>query len=383
MRLLKIGTLNIPSERWKDALRYFDRIDVLCFDSEKEIDSEDIRYYKINSKSILNRAVAKLIRVVSSKPKLDYLSVLLLKIFYLLNRNIFDSIKSIKYDFIHSSYNDFDESALLTAVLKPSNYVRAQKETRLSYSYLEKYAFENASIVVLNDVLNLELYRRKYGQNFLKNKQIIYGLDEDVRSNEIASRIVYDTKLSDIDKRIHAVILAGRVLSNPNDPRSGGRLYYVNLIKKLNAAGIVVHLYTGKIVPWEGKNPYSELEKSSRDFIIEGSLDFVNDTINAYKALSKYDIGVCHAHLENMEVTEFDKVNIPHRYYEYQLAHVAPFDVKGGNLLLEKKAKENHALICNDYSEISLESIKNISWEKYYFDSYIRELYYVSDINSD
>lgn len=375
MRLLKIGTLNIPRERWIDALLYFDDIDVLCFDSEKEIDNEKIHYYKINSKSILNKILIKYIMFMSSSPKLTILCDFLLKIFRLVNKRIMKKIKDNKYDYIHSSYNDFDESALLTNALKPNNYIRIQKETRLSYSYIEKSAFENANIVVLNDELNLELYRRKYGSSFLDNKKIIYGLDEDVRSKNISSMIKYDKKLSEDDGRIHAVILAGRVLSNPNDPRSGGRLYYVNLIKKLNDAGIVVHLYTGKIVPWEGKNPYIEMEKENSDFIIEGSLDFVNDTINAYKQLSMYDIGVCHAHLENAEVTEFDKVNIPHRYYEYHLAHVVPFDIKGGNLLLEKKAKEGYALICNDYTEISLELIKKINWETDYFDSYIRKLY--------
>lgn len=204
----------------------------------------------------------------------------------------------------------------------------------------------------------------------------MFGLDEDVRSQRVFHSFQYSKKLSDIDGRIHAVILAGRVLSNPNEPRSGGRLYYINLINSLIDSGIVVHLYTGKIIPYNGVDLYHELAKNRKEFIIEGVLDFVNDRENAYRTLSQYDIGVCHAHLPEAEVTVFDKVNIPHRYYEYQIAHVVPFDLRGCNLLLEKKAEQNHALICNNYSEISFESIRKIQWETNSFAEYIYKIYF-------
>ena len=375
MRLLKIGTLNIPRDRWQDALDCFSQIDVFCFDTENEIENEKFRYYRFNTQNKINNFLFRATRHFSYDHNKKVLCNFCLILLRIVNHKLLKKIKSTNYDYIHSSYNDFNESAFLTCLLDPKVYTRAQKETRLYYSFLEKKALENASLIVLNDQYNLELYKRKYGDVFLENKKIRYSLDEDVRSKKLLSVIQYSKKLSDDDGKVHAVILAGRVLSNPEDSRSGGRLYYISLIKSLVQNGIVVHLHTGNIVPYNGHDPYKELEKIETNFIIEGPLDFINDTINAYKVLSRYDIGVCHAHLPNTEVTEFDKVNIPHRYYEYHLAHVVPFDLLGGNLLLEKKASEGYALIVDSYGEITLDKIKNIRWDTTTFSQYIKELY--------
>ena len=49
MRLLKIGSLNMPRNRWEDALDVFSDIDVFCFDSEVEIENEHIHYIKFDT----------------------------------------------------------------------------------------------------------------------------------------------------------------------------------------------------------------------------------------------------------------------------------------------------------------------------------------------
>lgn len=380
MRLLKIGTLNIPRDRWEDALDWFSEIDVFCFDTEIEIRNNQIKYIKYNTHSKVNSFLYRAARHFSNNKKEDVFCKICIFILRLVNRSLLREVKKRRYDYIHSSYNDFDESAFLTLLLDPKNYTRAQKETRLNYSYFEKWAFEKASLIVLNDPLNLELYKEKYGSSVFANKNIKYDLDEDARSKNLAKIIQYDTKLSQRDGRIHAVILAGRVISDPSDSRVGGRLYYIPLIKKLVEKEMVVHLHTGKIVPYKNENPYERLAKCEKNFLIEESLDFSKDTLNAYRILSRYDIGVCHAHIPNTEVTEFDKVNIPHRYYEYHLAHVVPFDIRGGNLLLEKKAERKHALIVDDIEQITLDEVRKIEWDTPSFSDYIHDIY-ISTIN--
>lgn len=380
MRLLKIGILGIPTNRWEDALDVFDDIDVFCFDSEAEIQNEHIHYIKFDTKKKFSFL---LIRIIfhfnySSKGKLLY--EMCLWMLRTLNGGLLKRIKTIKYDYIYSGYNDYDKSAFLTALLNPAHYTRAQKETRLHYDFFEKWALKNADRVILNDPLNRQLFEKKYGVDLFRGKKVLYDLDEDVRTKRLLNVIQHDEKLSVKDGRIHAVILAGRVLSDPNDKRSGGRLYYIDLIQNMTRAGIVVHLHTTRIIPLNSENPYERMENENPDFYIEGGLDFSEDPLSAYKILSRYDIGVCHAHLPNSEVTEFDKINIPHRYYEYHLAHVVPFDLRGGNLLLEKKAEKNHALIYDNYSQINLNDVKNIKWDTPVFSDYIKALYPVESI---
>lgn len=375
MKLLKIGTLNMPRNRWEDALDVFDDVDVFCFDTEVEIMNEYIHYIKFDTNKKLSFFLFRAARHFNYSRKKKLLSKICIILIRILNYKVISQLRNNNYDEIHSSYNDFDESAFLTMLLKPEHYTRAQKETRLHYSYFEESAFMNANRIVLNAPLNLHLFEKKYGKGFLAGKEILYDLDEDVRTRHLKDIIQYDEKLSNNDGKVHAVILAGRVLSDPNDPRSGGRLYYVNMIQDLLKVGIIVHLHTANIITHNGENPYERLETENDNFYIEEKLDFSGAPQDAYRILSRYDIGVCHAHLPNSEVTEFDKVNIPHRYYEYHLAHVVPFDLKGGNYLLENKARENHAKIYDDYNSITMESIYEIEWDLPTFSEYICKLY--------
>ena len=373
--ILKIGSLNIPATRWEDALDYFSKIYVFCNETEKELKNENIIYIKFPSYKILNKLLYKVLNRTLQRNKLDWISWTIIFVMRIINYNVLHEVKRRSYDIIHSSYNDFDESALLTALLGlKGKYSRAQKETRLSYSYLEKKCFIDAKKIILNAKENLDLYISKYG-NIFDGKEVQIGPDEDVRSKRILQNIVYDKKYSEVDKKIHAVILAGRVLSTSTDKRSGGRLFYIPMIEELLRAGFVVHLHTGAIVEYEGKNPYKELAENNSDFVIEEKLDFLNDTINAYKILSRYDVGVLHAHIVDTEVTEFDKVNIPHRYYEYELAHVVPIEKRGGNILMEKKAEERHALIYDELNDISIEKIQCIEWDKPTFEEYVKEVF--------
>ena len=59
MKLLKIGSLNIPRNRWNDSLNYFDEVNVACFSRETE--NDNLQYVKFNEKKLLNKLLIKLI----------------------------------------------------------------------------------------------------------------------------------------------------------------------------------------------------------------------------------------------------------------------------------------------------------------------------------
>ncbi len=373
--LLKIGTLNLPKDRWLDALNIFSEIHVVCFCDETELNHSQIIYHKFPNHKKINRLLYRILIHTDRYQFLDCISYIMLQFIRIINQSFIKSVKNIYFDAIHSSYNDFDESAFLTVIFGFKNRLtRAQKETRPCYSFLERKCFKQADLIVLNDKVNAAFYEKKY-RDIFSGKKLLFGLDEDVRRKGLRTAIRYSPKYSEQDGRIHAVILAGRVLSDSNDARSGGRLYYIPIIKELLEAGIVVHLHAGHIVEHDGRNLYKKISDCNEDFIIEQSLDFVNHRMDAYFTLSKYDIGILHAHMEGAQVTKFDKVNIPHRYYEYELAHVVPVERRGKNILIEKKASLGYAVICDSFSDISLENIKDVKWDTPDFDSYIRRIY--------
>lgn len=376
MELLKVGMLNIPEERWNDALSTFDKITVLKVFEEKDtplLNTINIKYNKIEwfLKVLLNRT--KINRF------LNFFSAILLLILRLLFRRSLKGIAEKRYDEIHVSYNDFDESALIFCIIKPwlqkgTRITRAYKEMRNEYNFLEKLSFMYANRVVFNSEYTKKFIEEKYGLIF-ENKEVFLNLDEDYRSYNIIKNVKHDNKLSEKDNKIHAVILAGRVLSNPLDKRSGSRLYYIDLIKELISNGIIVHLQAKKIEDYNGKNPYVELANNNENFKIEHDIDFSKNSLNAYYLLSKYDVGILHAHHNTGSSYKFDRINIPNRYYEYEIAHVVPIDKKGINYIIDKKAEEKKAIVVDSFSELSFDLIKEIVWDTPSFKDYILSLY--------
>lgn len=337
MKLLKVGTLNIPRNRWLDALEKFEKVYVLCWDSEKELDNECFIYIKIPL-NFLNKFCYSLIRRVNHERFLRFFEKICINLFSFINKRTLREIPFSEIDCIHSSYNDFDESNLFTVILPEKHDItRAQKESRIENDNLEYFCMQKSNRIILNDIECKKFFENKYGKNFFVNKDVWVDLDEDVRYSRLNNIIEFDSKLSSVDGKIHAVILAGRVLSDVDELRSGGRLYYINIIEDLLNTGFVVHLHTKMIIPnKDGRNLYVELAQRDSNFIIERPLDFECDSKNSYKILSRYDIGILHAYNLTHNVIFFDKVNIPHRYYEYQLAHVCPIVPKGYTIVTEE-----------------------------------------------
>lgn len=377
MKLLKIGTLNLPRNRWLDALECFERVYVFCWDFEYELDNEKFVYIKIPAATFLNKCCKLFIAKTNSKKFFFLLQKVWICFFRIINKKYIKQIPFNEIDYFHSSYNDFDESNLFTLVLpKKLKITRAQKETRVENNNLEYACMRRCERIILNDIECKKFFEQKYGDTFFDGKEVVLNLDEDVRYSKLADTIEYSSKLSENDGKIHAVILAGRVLSDKKDKRSGGRLYYLDIINDLLEAGIVVHLHTRTIIPFCGKNPYEVLAMENKNFIIEPPLDFEGDPKNAYRILSRYDIGILHAYITTEQVTLFDRVNIPHRYYEYLLGHVCPIVPKDKSAVIEKLFKERQSgLIYESLFDITLDKLQVIHYENVFFKDYFLNLY--------
>lgn len=382
MKLLKLGRLEKPVGRWKDSFQLFDGISVIkLYDDEAEDPAFNyIRFPKANlALRILSRVSSSLNENKGAKWVLDFAFSLLRNS---ATKGIQPLLSKCEYDEVHVSYNDYDESAFLLTLLYPYlnhsvRITRPYKETRPEWKYLERKAFELSNRIVFNEIENVSFFEKKYGKSFFKNKKILTGLDEDAIGDEHINSVKYLPKLSETDGRRHLVILCGRAFSDASDKRSGSRLYYVALIKEFLDAGFAVHLHTLKMIPdSNGVNQYEVLkEKYKESFFIEPPLSFDdNHFVESYGILSRYDCGVLHNFVEGTPNTEFDKYNIPHRYYEYELAHVAPILLRGKTIVMERLLEEKKSgVVYSKPSEISLK--EKCVYDIRSFSDYIKALY--------
>ena len=126
-----------------------------------------------------------------------------------------------------------------------------------------------------------------------------------------------------------------------------------------------------------GVNLYKLLSERNPKFKVHSSLDFVNDTDNAYNQLASYDYGILHNFIKGESVSYFDKYNIPHRFFEYQLANVIPVIVKDQTivvkqLILDKKC----GIVVQEYSDLlNHRKEDEINFLNLSFKDFIRTLY--------
>ncbi|MGQ9856943.1 MAG: hypothetical protein ACUVQF_09415 [Fervidobacterium sp.] len=232
--------------------------------------------------------------------------------------------------------NDFDSSFVFASILgwRGVNYILSLKETRFVNYVFEYEALKYATAVIVPHAKYIDFFKRKY-QLDISRKALFADIDW-------RSRMVYELingtqikKLSEEDGRIHVVILSGRTIWDNNEQRSQGRYYYVEIIDELLKEGFVVHLHTKALIEsldnpiYYEPNPYSVLlEKYPKSFFIEPALDF-ND-IKSYETLMKYDLGLLTSGIKGRyEFSEFEKLNIPNRFYEYLHANVVPICPSG------------------------------------------------------
>lgn len=380
MKLLKVGSLNIPRNRWNDSLDLFDGVIVACF--SKEIENKKFYYKKFDEEKLLNKIILKLIYKLRHKASYEMIENMLLGILRIINKSYLKSIDNLEFDYVHSSYNYFDDSGIMTILLKnvinAKPVIRAYKETRNGYDYFEKKSLEIADVTIFNTVETKKLLESKYGKTIFDTKKVILGLDEDYRSKVVIDKERDIKKLSEKDHKPHVVILAGACTSDCSIKSLGSRQYYIPLIKEMIESGLVVHIHTLKIYKTsQGVDLYQELKKLYPEKLyIEPGLDFENHPDESYEILGRYDFGVLHNLNSNDDVSEFDQINISHRFYEYQIAKVAPI-VKRGTTIVEENVIQNNkcGLVYDDLSDLLRCLNDNYTYFTPSFSDYINSVY--------
>jgi hypothetical protein len=316
LKILKIGELDHPASRWNSTRVQNDLIIMSIDESNSFFTKKELNLVKSFYYVSLKFRSSKLISFIYSK------------VTRILFRFYFFNFKKIRfdYDLVWISYNDYNSSSFLSTLFIPflseSKIVRLIKESRYEYSYYEEFSLLNSDILYFNSSYSREFFVNKYPR--IEAKKFFLGIDEDFRSSDIIDFPQFE-KISKNDSKFHIVILSGRVMSDDQDIRSGGRLYYIEIIKSLLDKGFCVHLIAKDIIPDKlGVNRYLELSNSHKNFIIEEPLDFINEPFSSYSSLSRFDFGLLHAHKEGSTVSSFDKINIPNRIYDYRNSIVMP-----------------------------------------------------------
>ena len=390
----KVGYIGVAPHRYLDVINNedIDKFKLYYFDNEQKnfeaIENLLKRYFPQNLKkfegfklpwptlytSIVNE-------LANHKKKNDSITV----------AEVFSNFPNAFYKFIRDSIcctdilwvgdNDFDSSFIFATLLGSMGikYALSLKETRFNPSIFELEAIKNSRFLILPHEQYIDFFKQKYSVD-LSNKSIFADIDwRSKAAHEILKNSNVE-KLSQKDGKIHVVILSGRVVWNKNESRSQGRYYYVPIIKELIQKDFVVHLHTKALLEsvdnpvYYEPNPYSQfLSEYPNNFIIEKPLD-LNDIEN-YKILMKYDLGLLNSGIGGKdEFQEFEKINIPNRFYEYLFAKVIPISPTGILEYMELNFN-NKVIFFKDASELktlcSNLNPKSYEFEKY-FDDFVR-----------
>ncbi len=385
--LLKLGGRQHLGEfRWSGALNEFTEVYCTCLYREGTVfvDSEQIHFYEIPN-NVCNRLITVFLRKIKKYSGLDMISWIAICVLKGLNYKLIQKVKVLNPHKVLCSYSCYDWSDLNCILFAKSiqvPIVRSYKESRVEYNFLEYNALKLSDTVVLCDVKIKEFLEKKYGNNFFDNKKIILGPDENALPACIIDNVNHKEKYSIKDGKIHLVILASVVDSEPCSKTTQSRYYYIEIIKKIIEEGIIVHLHCRKFNEYGGGNRYKELADAYQGkFYIEEALDMAADSsleswINSCEILSQYDIGFFHNVVEGSSISDYDKINVPHKFFAYGAAHVVPVVKRGDNDVLEKMFDEkNCGFVFDELSD--LKQINNHKFDYYIptYESYLKSVF--------
>lgn len=381
--MIKIGgRKHLGEERWVGALNAFDEIACACIYREDNWNVEDprIKVYELENNKA-NYFLSGLLLRTRTKRYLWIVNWILILLMRASNRKWITSIKKINADFALCSYGDYDRSDLVYLIVKNAiscKTVRSYKETRVGYNFLEHETLKSIENICLYDEELQKFLEKKYGNHLFEKKNLLIGPDENALPKCILDKIVYQEKLSQNDGRKHIVILSYRVDSAPNRERDQGRYYYIDTITQMIKAGLCVHLHCAQYNDFNGVNKYAELKDKKPDqFFMEKPLNMKRDStadqwVSSCEILSRYDFGLMHNIDDNSTVSEFDKINIPHRFFAYEAAHVAPIILRGSNIVLEKRFKsEKCGVVVDDISDLNSVDISDIHYVNPTYEDYL------------
>jgi len=369
-----MGYTGFPTSKFLDLLemKEVEKLTSVVFDHEKEAFDDLYKTAEFFGKTEL----------VNKKFELKLLEKNLIdKFIYRLDRkfdkdfflNFIYKFKKIgrDYDFIWVGDNDFDGSNLIVKKLKKYMKLpiyRSYKETRFSYSKSEKNMLEKSDKLILPHELYIKFFSELYDLD-IKEKTVFADLDWRYSKTISWVKNLEVKKLSYYDNTPHVCILTGVAIWDPSEKRSGNRYYFIDTINDLIKIGAVVHLHTFKIVKnresnlIDKNNPYTDLTKSGKLFI-EKPLNLYAGSEDYY-LLKRYDAGIMHPKIydelkeSNYPLYKFQQINIPNRFYEYQMADVVPIVEENSSYFIENLIKKiNFGIVYSD-----LEKLKEKLWE--------------------
>ena len=346
IRILRMGYGGYPTSKFLDLLELdeIEKVDFVASKNEKKLFEDLLRTARFFGKE----------DIVKRKAAFNFVDLNLLK-----------------YDFVWIGDNDFDGSNLLVEKTKSffkKPVYRSYKETRFRESKTEKDMLVYSDKLVFPHEEYLNFFSELY-QLDLSNKT--YSADLDWRYSKTVEWVknLEVKKLSYFDNTPHVVILTAVAIWDPSEKRSGNRYYYLDIINDLIKIGAKVHLHTFKIIknreskPVDENNPYLELAKTGK-LIIEQPLNLYAGSKD-YSLLKRYDAGILHPKIyeelkqTNYPLYKFQQINIPNRFYEYEIADVVPLLEKNSANYMEQLINQKGFGIV--YSD--LEDLKNKLWK--------------------
>lgn len=374
IRILRMGYGGFPTSKFLDLLE-LDEIEKVSFVASKQEEKlfEDLhrtaKFFGkediVKQKAAFNFVDLNLLKKVINRFNRKFSTDLFVSKIYNF-RNFKDN-----YDFVWIGDNDFDGSNSL--IKKAKNFFnipvyRSYKETRFREKKSEKDMLVYSDKLIFPHEEYLNFFSELY-QLDLSTKAYFADLDWRYSKTVEWVKNLEVKKLSYFDHVPHVCILTGVAFWDPSEKRSGNRYYFIDIINDLIKIGAKVHLHTFKIIKnreskqIDGSNPYLELAKTGK-LIIEKPLNLYAGSKD-YSILKRYDVGILHPKIyeelkqTNYPLYKFQQINIPNRFYEYEIADVVP--------LLEKNSAYHMEQLINQkgfgivYSD--LEDLKNKLWK--------------------
>ena len=265
-------------------------------------------------------------------------------------------------DVVWLGENDYDNHNLIHSALekefRPHHVVKSYKETRFTQKFFEKKSLELSDSIIFPNRGYVSFFERLYGNELFGLARLLFA-DHDHRSNHHRDllRRFDATKNRDSDGLIHIAVVVGQAACEPC-ARSGDRYVIVQSIMELLDRGFFVHLFAKAVIksrtePIEvNKSIYHELEKKNSRFRM--SFEPMNVGSRIYEDIVKCDYGYLHddVDMSNVGLFEFQKINIPNRYYEYLIAGLVPVAISRESESYQNKLVRDCGVLVSDYSEL-------------------------------
>lgn len=239
-------------------------------------------------------------------------------------------------------------------------YILGYKETRFRKKYEELRALKMAKGLIFPSSEYINFFGKLYG---IKISNYKVG-DHNWHLNQVVSKNVVNSKNkpSNKDGVLKVCVLAGKLRdeSEKNEERSGARYYIINHLIELAEIGLEVHVHTMQRTGGGVPDDYKNLQKKFPNIYFHNPLKLTPGSKD-YEVLASYDYGFTHPPVDpdQIDLHEFQKVNIPNRFYEYLMCQVKPIVIKGSLPVVEKYIENNNfGIIYTDYKDL-YSKIKN------------------------